>query len=173
MLIKNIFLSFAQMFTKVSVAFAIFYSFYYIATEYERNAGTIFIIFFTLFAFAVFFMRLYRVNALNSKVKNALKGLKEFNEAEKIRLFSVTDIGQKYKPLEMIEVLEHSKENARHALQFKAKELGADAVVNVVASITSDTKGKINADTLFTHGGGGSIETSNMYYYTGTAVKFV
>ncbi len=73
----------------------------------------------------------------------------------------------------MIEVLEHSKENARHALQFKAKELGADAVVNVVASITSDTKGKINADTLFTHGGGGSIETSNMYYYTGTAVKFV
>lgn len=92
---------------------------------------------------------------------------------EAIRLFSINNIGQNYKPIEMIEVLEGSKVDARRALQVKAYELGADAVVSIVSTITSDVKGKVNADTFFTPGSGGSINTSNMYYYTGTAVKFI
>jgi len=122
---------------------------------------------------------LYRHDKVPAKeAKKVFKNMrkmieKDRDEFEKIELYTIDNIGKKYEALGMVESSEVNKEYGRLALQVQAFRLGADAIVNIVSSVGSNTEGNIRADTILSPGGGGNIRTSTMYYYEGTAVKYV
>jgi len=112
-----------------------------------------------------------KLNMAHAKIKRILEDNRE--ELEKIELYTIDNLGRKYQALGMVESTETSKEDAKLALQLQAFRLEADAIVKMTLSTTSTTEGDMHADTILTPGGGGSIRSSVLYHYEGTAVKYL
>jgi len=150
---------------------------YLMYTSVTKELGFLMIPVFFLMLIGKFFI--YRHDTMPAKeAKKVFKNMRKMIEKdrdkfEKIELYTIDNIGKKYEALGMVESSEVNKEDGRLALQVQAFRLGADAIVNIVSSVGSNTEGNIRADTILSPGGGGSIRTSAMYYYEGTAVKYI
>ena len=173
----------------VILVHVLFYS-YFEPPYHIGHVMGIFIFFVIFVAIGILLLSFFFVNFWAPKIifgKNGFTGLygmtpeEKLNmevednkkELEKIELYTIDNLGRKYQALGMVESTGASKEDAKLALQLQAFRLEADAIVKMTLSTSSTTSGDIHADTLLTPGGGGSIHSSVMYHYEGTAVKYL
>jgi len=175
----------------ISFAF-IFYGFMYDDNQYSDSYSsfinfikvtTIFFAYLLVFLFFIihkfeWYPKFIFGEPLKEKMNLSYKKMRDIVEKnrdalEQIEVFTISNIGKKYKALSMVESTEADKDDALIALRLQASRLEADAIVNIVSSSTISTHGNIKADTILSPGGGGSINTSIMHHYEGTAVKYL
>jgi uncharacterized protein YbjQ (UPF0145 family) len=93
------------------------------------------------------------------------------NEADKIELFSIPDIGSEYDVLVMVESRDRDKWKARVKLQHRALELGANAVLNVRTYVDNNVSGSVGSVVGMPRVYQGKSSTVTTYHYEGTAIR--